>query len=599
MSGYMLGRPNPRIALCGISGYDSVVMKVKGVSQKIYLIALGERHDPPEYGCGKGNIHSSILTSGNENALRGYSHVWVHHYVHALLESAARSDVRSQNESPVRIRTIHLLENPMHEFNGCDNKTTLVEVPKQCMTLLRSSGIKGDSMGCALNSDSNKTLLKMNPHARRKAMQIIRESLCHSNRSALSAIRGMYDSCGRKSREENKSCPLASKTTVEVYHFDIRMIRVGPGGFGAVVNPFTELCNALSFIKVMLGPCPRVLGSPTGITPTSEGTLAQRKGIVQFILGPLFPEILKTDESIDFEASIMRRVHEFLEASWDKYASTYRASLDDTHDVHAVECLKSVSNLGPPGSVTRLIREMNQMAHDEMKKNMESAIKATSTRTVTRLIEDYVHFVSSIYRRPQLKDSWQAYYTMRMGHTVEYMGISRDKVRELRKRWFRGEPVRPYFTDVNMRHAVLQTRKQNVLSLMTDTYTDLNTLLKMIACIGNGANRILMYGGLAHMKNIVRFLVYESHGVSSIPPETRVPCTTGSGQCTDKIKTDGYPMVNVISRDHKRCEFTAPMPKQVIRETQEDSFSGELWHDKISSMGIYEQALRWVNAAQS
>ena len=101
------------------------------------------------------------------------------------------------------------------------------------------------------------------------------------------------------------------------------------------------------------------------------------------------------------------------------------------------------------------------------------------------------------------------------------------------------------------------------------------------------------------MKNIVRFLVYESHGVSSIPPETRVPCTTGSGQCTDKIKTDGYPMVNVISRYHKRCEFTAPMPKQVIRETQEDSFSGELWRDKISSMGIYEQALRWVNAAQS
>ena len=52
------------IALCGINAYDYIEFSILGVSNTIYFIGLGERHDPPKVGCNN-HFQALFLTRGN------------------------------------------------------------------------------------------------------------------------------------------------------------------------------------------------------------------------------------------------------------------------------------------------------------------------------------------------------------------------------------------------------------------------------------------------------------------------------------------------------------------------------------------------------
>ena len=594
------------IALCGINAYDYIEFSILGVSNTIYFIGLGERHDPPKVGCN--NHFQALFPDARE--WQGYSMIWVHQFIHAIMEAASRNDRRMQRSEmagSVRIgerasSVLHLLENPTHEFEPCWPKDRYPETQRQCISVLNASTHGKELALCKRRSGGSMQMegvadinMRLTPQIRRSALQNMRDSLCSSNRSALTSLRKMYDSCNRK-QDDTKACPLDARDRIEVYHFDLRMIRIAKGGFGAIINPFTDLCNVPSFMDALFG---RIQSDAKGshIRPRFlEGSVTERLGIVKFIIGPLFPKKYNNAQVEQFKQSVLKKCEVYLTQKWNPGTSSYTIQYEDLSDQQGAQSLKSVSEIGNPTKVMTLIREMVAMAHQEMMQNAKEAAKSTSATLVERIITHFVQYIAFVYTRPQVQNTWHAYYTMRLGHDVHASSMSAKDVQKLRTKWFDGEPT-SHFSTFNMHQALVQMRKQNVLSLMTDTFTDLNSILKMIANIGKGTRRVLLYGGLAHVKNISRFLVYVANGPSAVPPETQYNEYQNHPLFVQRpIRKDGPPIVRVHVRRHQRCEFTAPMPPQIVYSCQTDSLRGEDANDPVSSRGLFRDAKTWIHA---
>lgn len=604
------------IALCGINAYDYIEFSIQGIPNKIYFMGLGERHDPPKVGCQNNfQVLTQSVNFPDARDWHGYSMIWVHQFIHAIMQAASRKDRRLHGSEITDLKHIgrastrditsvlHFLENPTHEFEPCWPKDRYPETQRQCISVLNATTHGTELAVCKsreVNPIHSEEVISVNkrltPQIRRNALQNIRDSLCASNRSALTSLRKMYDSCNRK-QDDPKACPLDARDRIEVYHFDLRMIRIAKGGFGAIINPFTDLCNVPSFMDALFG---RIQSDSRGshIRPRFlEGSITERLGIVKFIIGPLFPKMYDNASIRRFAQSVFKKCEVYLTGKWNPRTSSYDAKYEDISDQHGTQSLKSVSELGNPTKVMMLMREMVSMAHKEMIKNAQEAAKSTSASLVQQIILHFVEYIALVYTRPQVQNTWHAYYTMRLGHVVHEKNISAADVRDLRQKWFDGHTT-THFSKYNMQQALEQMRKQNILSLMTDTFTDLNTVLKMIANIGRGTRRVLLYGGLAHVKNISRFLIYVSNGYSAVPPETQydeykkhlLSAQTMSGK-------DRPHIVRVHLRRHQRCEFTAPMPPQIVYSCQTDSMQGESEDDPISSTGLFQDSKAWIDAS--
>lgn len=561
--------------------------KGQGVGQpprEMTILMFGELHKQIEYGCTR-RIPLCIGDFCFSDKRSAQDAKWVHRYIVDVL----LDEKRHTSES----KTLFFVENPKESF---ENREVPADVREAYPTLASMLEYRGDF-----------TFSGDNAHKERKLVNEIRDLLgivfleeeswrgdaplgadaeffsdpCGLP-SALTAIRSEVNDCGRAATG-GASCPVDSRRII-VDHFDCRMIK---GAMGTVINPFPLLLRCFSFLRHMFGACPED-GSDWSRTKASADTQSQ---CLHYILGPASP--LPASEWKECARYVKERVvGDYLQSRYDPLEKRYVPAEEDENDRQAVEALGWISEYGDPRRVVELMNDMFKFMHSGLGRQKERTERVFGKPFVASVLRAYCHYNANVYTKPQIRNAFHALWITGLGERMSKLGSGSQEEKTEVSYYGRGPsrlrpaPFRfqhPYFTRRCQIRAARIARLINAKSSLTDSITDVTMLLRILEAGGSGeCDRAVVYGGMAHTKNISRFFSFLADGVRALPSY----CVAGAEDtASERCKCSDEDLKNVreqlLLRDSRgvSTEYCYPEPGQYVviegSDRDEQIFFGE------------------------
>lgn len=493
-------------------------------TRKMTILMFGELHKQIEYGCTR-RIPLCIgdfCFSGQKSARDAK---WVHRYIVDVL----LNDTRVQHKP----KTLFFVENPKESYESGTSLARMREAYPTLESLLNPSMLS-----------SNTAKSKNNAHKQRKLVNEIRDLLdiierggsdrntsenrgsnFHPNAcgmpSALTAIRSEVNECNRDDTSDAK-CPVDTRRVI-VDHFDSRMVT---GPIQTIINPFPLMLRIFSFVNHMLGPCP-----PDGSDwVRSTASMDAQSKCLHYILGPASPL-----SRAEWDACALfvkeRVVGDYLRSRYDTKNKRYNPTHDDMGDHQATEALKWLSEYGNPQRLVHLIDDMFRLTHSRLAEQRRKTERVFGAEFVGSFLRAYCHFCANVYTRPQIRSAFHALWITGLGKRVEQRrpSLTEDQMEAVyygqdeTKTEARLQPAAfgiryPYFTREGQVKAAQIARLVNVKSSLTDSITDVTMLLRILESGGSKeCDRAVIYGGMAHTKNVSRFFAFLAKGLRNLP----------------------------------------------------------------------------------
>ena len=540
-----------KVAILGVSMYWALKLALRvpkshsdDKNRSISILLFGERHQPVKVGCTRpvpmcvGNF-----CFGSESVSKTR---WVHRYIFDdILGSGARSgDLQLRAPHP-KEKAIVFVENPRWDYRR--GVPSAVERDRPCVTtsLMKIPATPGRELSGGTNLMKN--MVGMTSRSRlRESFAALEEAVRrstlrtkHSFRSggsnfdptpcgmpsALSAVRNHTDACNRGSNgapQGADTCPLDTNI-VEIDHFDSRMVT---GPYDTIINPFPLLLRCPSFVSSLLGECKSTNGD---WVPSTREKRTQAK-CLHYILGPASP--LSPADQMSCASFVKDRVLKYLKSIFNRKEMRYVPSKEDQDDYFGIDALKTLSGIGTPQELTCLMSDMFAMAHQELAEQIRRTEDVYGVEFVQSLLRLYCNFNVNVYTRPQIRNSFHALWVTGTGERVQKHNSSLEmhpdekiSKKDLEEHFYKNpESVSwfpftyPFYTRICKQRALCSTRLINLKSSLTDSITDVRMILRMIELGGSGErSRAIVYGGMAHTKNILRFFSFAVRGKSALP----------------------------------------------------------------------------------
>lgn len=541
------------LVLMGVSMYwfQKFEIKAKGVVKKLALLTFGERHQSVAVGCTKPipMCIGQFCFGQDESAKQAQ---WVHRYIFDDLLYKENFPSGTNNphvalyiENPFWIhlhsRTFgqkypyldkalnYRAEENKNRTHHTSEKSNMIPADRDLRNTLRD-GLQAlrDDLSAASSAQSHSSAFD--------------PTLC-SFRSGLAAVRNQVDTCNETRGLTSSNCPIDSQA-VHVDHFDTRMVS---GQFDTIINPFALLLRSYSFMNYMFGRLP-----PNATEPDhSLHVKTMQAKCLHYILGP--GSHLSEIERKENAAYIKNKVLDYLKSVYDESTQRYVPTEDDRIDRSASETLRELSEIGDPVFIQQLMVDMFRLMHSKLQDQILKTASSLGDTFVRSLLKIYCHFSVNVYTRPQLRNAFHTMWITGLGKRMSDDGA--DKMKQLETYYLKNPksfaifPFQaPYYTRWSVHRALLATRLINIKSSLTDSITDVRTILHMLhIAVAQDCPRAVLYGGMAHTKNITRFFTFATSGKTSLPDFCVSPSNQSPEHSCLCTSTDFKNFQNIIS----------------------------------------------------
>lgn len=392
--------------------------------------------------------------------------------------------------------------------------------------------------------------------------------------SKLKDIRDNVDNCNRGKHGApgwGTACRLNTRR-LEVDHFDARMVS---GPLETLINPFPLLLRCYSFLDHFLGEsCP---GDGSDWVPSQHAKDVHAR-CLHYILGPASP-LPEAEWKSSCEEFVEQTMESYLTSRYDESLKAYVPSQDDSTDVPATQALADITERGRPRQVTRLMKDMFRLAHAALREQIERTERCLGKAFVSAFMRLYCHFCINVYTRPQVRNAFHVLWVTGLGERWKGRMKANGKgmtQQDIEDQFYSpaAKPAfisfqHPYYTRSCMKHASRTARLVNVKSPLTDSITDIRMMLRMLE-LGTGGDcpRAVLYGGMAHTKNISRFFSFiADRGPRRLPTF----CAARPGEpesplclCDAKDFDIVQRVITVVRSEGEAQEYQYPDPDQWV-----------------------------------